>query len=104
MMRAVVLGLLITIGGLGALMAQPAADAPKVVDVEKVKDNLYVLRGVDGGGNTAVFITANGVTVVDAKNPGWGKPILDKIKTLTPKPVTILINTHTHGDHVSGNV
>ncbi len=104
MRRAVVLGLLITVGGFGALNAQPAADAPKVVDVEKVKDNLYVLRGTDGGGNTAVFITANGVTVVDAKNPGWGKPILDKIKTLTPKPVTTLINTHTHGDHVSGNV
>jgi len=104
MRRAVVLGLLITVGGFAALYAQPAANAPKVVDVEKVKDNLYVLRGVDGGGNTAVFITANGVTVVDAKNPGWGKPILDKIKTLTPKPVTILINTHTHGDHVSGNV
>ena len=104
MRRAVVLGLLITVGGLGALMAQPAPGAPKVVDVEKVKDNLYVLRGVDGGGNTAVFITANGVIVVDAKNPGWGKPILDKIKTLTPKPVTTLINTHTHGDHVSGNV
>lgn len=104
MRRAVVLGLLIAVGGFAALHAQPAADAPKVVDVEKVKDNLYVLRGTGGGGNTAVFITANGVTVVDAKNPGWGKPILDKIKTLTPKPVTTLINTHTHGDHVSGNV
>ena len=57
-----------------------------------------------GGGNTAVFVTANGVTVVDTKNPGWGQPILDKIKELTPKPVTTLINTHTHGDHVSGNV
>src|SRR5207249_4118534 len=42
--------------------------------------------------------------VVDAKNPGWGKPILDKIKELTNKPITTLINTHTHGDHVSGNV
>jgi glyoxylase-like metal-dependent hydrolase (beta-lactamase superfamily II) len=42
--------------------------------------------------------------VVDAKNPGWGKPILDKIKELSPKPITTLINTHTHGDHVSGNV
>jgi glyoxylase-like metal-dependent hydrolase (beta-lactamase superfamily II) len=47
---------------------------------------------------------ANGVTVVDAKNPGWGAPILAKIKELTPKPVVTLINTHTHGDHVSGNV
>ena len=36
--------------------------------------------------------------------PGWGQPILDKIKELTPKPVTTIINTHTHGDHVSGNV
>ena len=33
-------------GGLVAVKAQPpAADAPKVIEVEKVKDNLYVLRG-----------------------------------------------------------
>jgi glyoxylase-like metal-dependent hydrolase (beta-lactamase superfamily II) len=81
---------------------QPAANTPREVTVEKVKDNLFVLRG--GGGNTAVFVMANGVAVVDAKNPGWGAPILAKIKELTPKPVTLLINTHTHGDHVSGNV
>jgi cyclase len=103
MRRGLVLGMLFAIGGLAAVKAQPPdANAPKVVEVEKVKDNLYVLRG--GGGNTAVFVTADGVTVVDAKNPGWGKPILDKVKELTPKPITTLINTHTHGDHVSGNV
>lgn len=102
MRRALVLGLVVAVGGLVTVMAQPASNAPKVIDVEKVKDNLFVLRG--GGGNTAVFVMANGVAVVDAKNPGWGQPILDKIKELTPKPVTLLINTHTHGDHVSGNV
>jgi cyclase len=103
MKRALVLGFLVAAGALPVVMAQPpAANAPKVIEVEKLKDNLWVLRG--GGGNTAVFVTADGVTVVDAKNPGWGKPILDKIKELTPKPVTTLINTHTHGDHVSGNV
>ena len=68
----------------------------------KLKDNLYVLKG--GGGNTSVFIMSNGVTVVDTKNPGWGQPILDKIKELTDKPVVRIINTHTHHDHVSGNV
>lgn len=78
---------------------QPAA---RVVQVEKLKDNLFVLRG--GGGNTAVFVVSNGVVVVDTKNPGWGQPILDEIKKLTDKPVTTIINTHTHGDHVSGNV
>ncbi len=103
MRRGIVLGALFVTGALVAVGAQqPAANAPKVIEVEKVKDNLFVLRG--GGGNTAVFITATGVTVVDAKNPGWGTPILEKIKELTPKPVTTLINTHTHGDHVSGNV
>ena len=103
MRRGLVLGMLLALGALAAVKAQqPPADAPMVIEVEKVADNLYVLRG--GGGNTAVFITANGVTVVDAKNPGWGTPILNKIKELTNKPVTRLINTHTHGDHVSGNV
>jgi cyclase len=104
MKRAIVLGLLVAAGAIGAVAAQQPPQGPKVVTADKVKDNLYVLKGDGGGGNTAVFITADGVTVVDAKNPGWGQPILDKIKELTPKPVTRLINTHTHGDHVSGNV
>ncbi len=103
MKRALILGLLVAVGGGVAIVkAQPASGIPRVVEVEKVKDNLFVLRG--GGGNTAVFVMADGVAVVDAKNPGWGAPILAEIKKLTPKPVTLLINTHTHGDHVSGNV
>jgi glyoxylase-like metal-dependent hydrolase (beta-lactamase superfamily II) len=108
MKRGIVLGLMIAVGALSLAVAgaqqgggggQPA---PKVVEVQKLKDNLYVLTG--GGGNVSAFITTSGVVVVDAKNPGWGQPLLDKIKTLTDKPVTILINSHTHGDHVSGNV
>ena len=104
MTRALVLGLVVGVGAL-SMTVSAALQAPaqeRVVTVDKVKDNLYVLRG--GGGNTGVFITADGVVVVDAKNPGWGAPILAKIKELTPKPITMLINTHTHGDHVSGNV
>jgi glyoxylase-like metal-dependent hydrolase (beta-lactamase superfamily II) len=86
-----------------AALQQPAAPpAPMVIDVDKLKDNLYVMKG--GGGNTAVFITADGVTVVDTKLPGWGQPLLDKIRTVTNKPVTTIINTHTHFDHNSGNV
>jgi len=105
MRRATMLCGLIAVGALAVglrAFQPPAQQGPKVVEVEKVKDNLFMLKG--GGGNTAVFVGTNGVIVVDAKNPGWGQPILDKIKELTPKPVTLLINTHTHGDHVSGNV
>lgn len=100
MKRITVLLALVAVSALSIVLA--AQQQANVVEVQKLKDNLFVLTG--GGGNTAVFITANGVVVVDAKNPGWGMPILNKIKELTNKPVTTLINTHTHGDHVSGNV
>jgi cyclase len=106
MTRHIVLGTVMAVGALTitvAALQQPAGPpAPMVIDVDKLKDNLYVMKG--GGGNTAVFITADGVTVVDTKLPGWGQPLLDKIKTVTNKPVTTIINTHTHFDHNSGNV
>ena len=102
MTREVVLASLIVVGALAIAAAALQAPAPMVIQVEKVKDNLFVLRG--GGGNTTVFVQANGVTVVDTKNPGWGQPLLNKIRELTDKPVTTVINTHSHFDHVSGNV
>src|SRR4051812_42089709 len=105
MKRITFLAALVTVGSLSlgvAAFQQPPAAAPRVVEVEKLRDNLWMLKG--GGGNTAVFVRTDGITVVDTKNPGWGQPILDEIKKLSPKPITTIINTHTHGDHVSGNV
>jgi cyclase len=104
MKRGIVLGFLLAVGAMSMTAAafQQAGSEQRIVEVEKLKDNLYMMRG--GGGNSAVFITANGVVVVDTKNPGWGQPLLEKIKSVTNKPVTTIINTHTHFDHVSGNI
>jgi len=102
MKRMVVLTSLLAVGALTYVAAQQGGQKPMVVEVEKLKDNLFILKG--GGGNTTVFVQSNGITVVDTKNPGWGAPILAKIKELSPKTITTIINTHTHGDHVSGNV
>jgi cyclase len=102
MKRIVVLTALIAAGAVSYVIAQQGGQKPMVVEVEKLKDNLFILKG--GGGNTTVFVQSNGITVVDTKNPGWGAPILAKIQELSPKPITTIINTHTHGDHVSGNV
>ena len=103
MRRQLVLGVLLAMGTVSiGTAAWQAGPAPRVVEVDQIKDNLYMMR--NGGGNSAVFIMADGVTVVDTKNPGWGQPLLEKIKSVTGKPIVRIINTHTHGDHVSGNV
>jgi len=104
MTRIATLALLLVAGALSALRAQAPQQPPqpKVVEVEKLADSLFVLKG--GGGNTAVFVGSNGVVVIDTKIPGWGQPIIDKVKELTSKPITTIVNTHTHYDHVSGNV
>jgi cyclase len=93
----IILGLVVT--GLSAWQ-QPAA--PRVIEVDKLADNLYLLRG--GGGNTAAFVTEAGVVIVDSKLPGWGQALLESVKTFTDKPVTTVINTHTHYDHTNGQV
>jgi glyoxylase-like metal-dependent hydrolase (beta-lactamase superfamily II) len=84
---------------------------PKL-EIQKVKDNFYLIPtgsspGTPGvpfvGGNTVVWVTANGVVVVDTKLAGWGGELLSTIKTVTDKPVTTIINTHTHYDHTGSN-
>ena len=116
MRRSVVLGALIAAGGLSLVLsgqtppAGPSAAALAATRIEKVKDNLYVITGSGAadqaafsGGNTAVFITENGVTLVDTKLPGWGQTVVDRVKTVTSKPITRIINTHTHSDHTGSN-
>jgi cyclase len=90
---------IVTVGTSSRLSAQQA-DA-RVIATEQVRDNLFVLRG--GGGNTAAFIGPAGVTLVDTKIPGWGQTVLDSVAALTDLPVTTLINTHSHFDHVGSN-
>jgi glyoxylase-like metal-dependent hydrolase (beta-lactamase superfamily II) len=115
MKRGILLGTLIAIGALSLAVSgqAPSGPTPKALEatkIEKVKDNLYIITGSGAadtsafsGGNTAVFITDAGVTIVDTKLAGWGQTILDRVKTVTSKPITRIINTHTHGDHTGSN-
>ena len=113
MRRAVVPGILMA--GVAVALAAGAAQGPSQAQLDaagmvQVRDNLYYVAG-DGpwnrpafsGGNVGVFVADEGVTIVDTKLPGWGPTILERIRTVTDKPVVAIINTHTHGDHVGSN-
>ena len=105
MRRAIALGTLLVVGTLAlAATSRPTIQEPKRVTIQSmdVRENLYVISG--GGGHTAVLVTeANGVVLVDTKLAGWGQSILEAVQAITSQPVTLIINTHTHGDHVGGN-
>ena len=101
MRRTVVFGVLLFVSVL-SLAVTARQQGERVVEVEQLRDNLYLLRG--GGGTSAAFISSGGVVLVDTKLAGWGQPLLDAIGELTSNPVTTIINTHSHFDHVSGNV
>ena len=112
MKRTIVLGVLIAVGVMSMAVAafQAPAAGPKVIEMQQVKDNLYVFlssspadRNAFSGGNVAALVTDTGVILVDTKLAGWGQPLLDKIRTVTNKPITTIINTHTHGDHTGNN-
>ena len=101
MRRPMLLGVLLATGVVGIVAGQPSQQ-PNVAEIEKVRDNLFMIKG--GGGNTAAFITARrGVILVDTKDPGWGPAIMDKVRSVTDQPVWCIINTHTHADHVGSN-
>ncbi|MSO36000.1 MAG: MBL fold metallo-hydrolase [Acidobacteria bacterium] len=113
MKRLLTLGVIVLVGAASISVAAyqaPAGSTAKTLDIVKVKDNLYVItssspmpRELFSGGNVAVFITDAGVTLVDTKLAGWGPALLEKVKSVTSKPVTTIINTHTHGDHTGNN-
>jgi glyoxylase-like metal-dependent hydrolase (beta-lactamase superfamily II) len=115
-MRALTLGILVAAGGLTIAVAAsqapaaPSAAALAATKIELVRDNLYVITGSSpaprdtfSGGNVGVFVTDRGVVVVDTKLAGWGPAILERIRSVTDKPVVTIINTHTHGDHTGSN-
>ena len=113
MKRVLLLGTVLVVGGLSAVVSSEQQLSQAALDatvIEQVRDNLYVITGSSpldrsafSGGNTGVYVGEEGIALVDTKLPGWGQALMDRIRTVSDKPVTTIINTHTHGDHVGSN-
>ncbi len=74
---------------------------PSQLKINKVKEDLYEIEG--DGGNVAVYITSEGVILVDDKFDADHDQILANIKSVTSQPVKYILSTHYHQDHSGGN-
>jgi cyclase len=75
--------------------------AAKPLTINKVKEDLYSIEG--DGGNVAVYVTSEGVILVDDKYEQDFESIIAKVKSVTNQPVKYVLSTHHHADHSGGN-
>ena len=92
------------VGGPGRALAQqtPPTNPPPVEQrVTDVAKGVHVLTGTLN--NTTVVVGSDAIIVIDNQfAPRYGA-IMEKIRTLSGKPIRYVVNTHYHYDHTGGN-
>jgi len=82
-------------------IAQQRQAAP--LKLEKISDRLYQILG-GRGANGGVYIGDNGALVIDTKQTKESVDLtIREIQKITNKPIRFIVNTHSDGDHVTGN-
>jgi cyclase len=56
------------------------------------------------GGTIAYLLAPTGIVVIDAEFPEQAGHLIAELKKQSDKPFELLMNTHHHGDHSSGNI
>lgn len=102
-MRYTKRGLLCLLGSLwsATVFAQPNFDEVEIQTLH-VQGNIYMLVGA--GGNITVQVGEQGVLIIDTMYEPLADKIYAAIRELSNKPLTFIINSHGHPDHVGGNV
>ena len=92
---------LLLLASLLAPAGQAQAPPPPPMTVDKISDDFYVVRGE--GGNTSVYVTDEGVVLVDPKFERNHADLVATVTALSNRPIKYVFNTHAHGDHTGGN-
>jgi glyoxylase-like metal-dependent hydrolase (beta-lactamase superfamily II) len=70
--------------------------------ITMLTDNIGIFT--EKGGTIAFHFSKEGITVIDAQFPDSVIHLIDELKKRNDKPFHLLVNTHHHGDHTSGNI
>jgi glyoxylase-like metal-dependent hydrolase (beta-lactamase superfamily II) len=92
---------------MGSLGSSCAATWPGPQRVE-ISDGIYQFIspdvGADVDGNSIAVINDHDILIFDSNVlPATARNVLTEIRTLTPKPVRYVVNSHWHPDHWDGN-
>jgi cyclase len=78
-----------------------AAATNETIRTTKLTDTIFLLQGV--GGNIVCQVGPDGKVLIDSGIDTGTHHLLDAVGKLDAKPLKLLINTHWHFDHTSGN-
>jgi cyclase len=96
------LSLPFTLGLARGVAAQGQPDFSAVqIKVHPVAGNFYYLEGQ--GGNVGVLVGDDGVLMIDDQFAPLTEKLVAAVRTISNKPIKLLVNTHVHGDHTGGN-
>ena len=95
----------------GAAGPNAGVQPPSLPRLVKVKDDVYVIQNQENtvaqigtlGGNVTIYLTNEGVILIDSKNEQMHDDIVSKVRSLTDKPIKYVVLTHNHGDHSGGS-
>jgi glyoxylase-like metal-dependent hydrolase (beta-lactamase superfamily II) len=89
------------------MLTAPTLAAEQLFDLKPVADGVYAAIAKPAtkvNCNGAVIVLDDGVLVVDTHSkPSAARALMEQIKTVTPKPVKYVVDTHFHWDHYYGN-
>ncbi|MBV9771057.1 MAG: MBL fold metallo-hydrolase [Bryobacterales bacterium] len=93
--------------GVWIARTQTETSSDSLPPIHQLKKDLYEIEGTSNGsndvGNVAVYVTGEGVILVDDRFDRDHQQILILVKSVTDQPIRYIINTHHHGDHTGGN-
>ena len=91
----------LSLAGAWVAYTQNNGKQPPALTIKPVKTDLYEIEG--DGGNVAVYVTGEGVIMVDDKYEQDYEQITSLVKSVTNQPIRYILSTHYHADHSGGN-
>jgi cyclase len=99
------IALTLVLGGHQEAQALRAQQHPSTItagfETIQIRPNVYVIFGA--GANVTVHVGEDGLVLVDSGSADMADGLLKALRSISPRPIRLIINTSADADHVGGN-